>query len=477
VAVKDLREWIQRVEELGELRRIEGAHWDLEVGCLTELARRRPDGPALLFDDIPGYPKGYRILTCPVRTPSRVGLTLNLPTSHTTPQLIQALREKVAQWNATAKEFPPQEVEFGPVLDNVHQGAEVDLLEFLAPKWHEKDGGRYIGTGDVVVTRDPDTGTVNLGTYRVMVHDHRSAGLNIEPGRHGRINLEKWHARGEACPVVVVLGVDPLIFRVAAMSLPYGMDEYLYAGAVRGEPVPVIKEPITGLPIPADSEIVIAGWCRPGVVRMEGPFGEALGYYASKARPEPVLEVEAIYHRNDPILLGSPPGRPPNESSYFYALMESAMLHNALVEAGVPDVRGVWAPEGMTRQILVVSIKQRYPGHARQAALLASQLPVGGAYGGRYVIVVDEDIDPTNTQEVLWALATRSDPATGIDIQRRTRGSGLDPMIRRPMPREALHNSRAIIEACKPFEWLNEFAEPIEFSPELMERVQQRWPL
>ncbi|MBI2916725.1 MAG: UbiD family decarboxylase [Chloroflexi bacterium] len=462
---------------MGELRRVSGAHWDLEIGYLTEAARQKPDGPALLFDDIPGYPRGYRVLTCPVRTPSRVGLTLGLPTNYSTKQLIQVLREKVADWNATFQQFAAQQVEFGPVLDNVHQGADVDLLEFPAPKWHQKDGGRYIGTGDTVVTRDPETGAVNLGTYRIMVHDRRSAGLNIEPGRHGRINLEKWHDRGQACPVLAVLGMDPLLFRVAAMPLPYGMDEYLYAGAIQGEPVRVITEPVTGLPMPADAEVVIAGWCRPGVTRMEGPFGEALGYYASKARDEPVLEVEAVYHRNEPILLGSPPSRPPNESSYFYALIESALLHNALTAAGVPDVVAVWAPEGMTRQIMVVSVKQRYPGHARQAAILASQLPAGSAYGGRYVIVVDEDIDPTNTQDVLWALGTRSDPATGIDIQRRTRGSGLDPMVRRPAPRDTLFNSRAIIDACKPFEWKAEFAEPIEFDPELLERVQAKWPI
>ncbi|MBI2918969.1 MAG: UbiD family decarboxylase [Chloroflexi bacterium] len=472
---KDLRDWLQQVEAMGELRSIEGAHWDLEIGALTGLAQRQTDGPALLFDDIPGYPRGYRVLTLPTRSPSRIALTLGLPTTYTINDIIQALREKVGEWMDRSKAFPPQQVESGPIFENVHQGTDVDLLKFPVPRWQEKDGGRYIGTGDVVVTRDPDSGAINLGVYRMMLHDRRSASLNIEPGKHGRLNLEKWHAKGQPCPVAVCLGQDPLLFRVAAMPVPLGVNEYCYTGAVRGEPVEVVNEPVTGLPVPADAEIVIAGWVHPGVEKLEGPFGEALGYYSTEAESEPVLEVEAVYHRNSPILLGSPMDRPPHENSFFAALMDSALLHNALVRAGVPDVKGVWSPEGMTRLILVVSIKQRYPGHARQAGLLLSQMCGGG--GGRYVIVVDDDIDPTNVRDVLWALATRSDPEKGIEIVRRVLTTGLDPMMRRPVSREAYYKTQAVIEACKPFEWMHDFAEPISYSPELLERVQKRWPM
>jgi UbiD family decarboxylase len=144
------------------------------------------------------------------------------------------------------------------------------------------------------------------------------------------------------------------------------------------------------------------------------------------------------------------------------------LLENELAKANVPDVRGVWMSEVGYQQFVIVSIKQRYAGHAKQAGLLVSQMG-RAAHMNRYTIVVDEDIDPTDMQEVLWALCTRSDPERDIDIVRRTRSSPLDPLIRKPA--EAFFNSRAIIDACKPYEWIEEFPQVVKYSPELMAKV------
>lgn len=467
----DLRGWLAKVDEMGELKHADGADWNLEIGAISALNVGKEDSPAVLFDSIRGYPKGYRILTCSTNTRSRLELTFNLPRSSTALKLVESMREKLPEWEKRLKEFPYEVVESGPILENVQSGKEVNLFEFPIPKWHDQDGGRYIGTGDAIITQDPETGEINLGTYRIMVHDERTTALYISPGKHGRIHYEKYHALGKPCPVAMSFGHHPLIFRLAATEVPFGC-EYQFIGAVREEPVKVIKEEITGLPMPADSEIVVVGWVPPNKARVEGPFGEWTGYYASKERAAPIVEVERIYYRNEPILLGSPPNRPPSETTLFSVVKGSAVLWDHLTKSGVPDVKGVWMSEVGHQQFVIVSIKQRYPGHARQTAFLASQNRPA-AYHGRYVIVVDDDIDPSNLQQVMWALCTRSDPEKDIEIIRRAWSTPLDTMIRKPT--NAYFNSRAIIDACKPYEWIEEFPEDIKVGTELVERVKGKW--
>ncbi len=470
----DLRTWIDKVEQVRGLARVDGANWDQEIGCLADLNLKLNKKPSsLLFDNIRDYPPGYRLLSCSLATADHVAITLGLPVGLADLELLRVLRQKLLEWNPTVDRFEPQKVTTGPVPENVHSGDDINMWEFPAPKWHELDGGRYIGTGDAVITRDPDSGDINLGTYRVQVHDKKTLGFYISPGKHGRLHREKWHAAGKPCPVAISFGHHPLYFGVSCIALPHGK-EYRYLGAITGEPVKVIEEEVTGLPVPADSEIVIAGFSPPGKERREGPFGEWTGYYASKERPTPVIEVERVYHRNNPILLGSQNSIPPSDSSYYSDLMRSARLFTELIRAGVPDVVGVWSGfEKMGYYFINVSIKQRYAGHARQAALIAAQARAGGAYHGRYVVVVDDDIDPSNTQEVLWAMCTRVDPATDIEILHRCWSTPLDPTIRKPS--SAYFNSRAIIDACKPFEWINEFPKEIRNSAGLINEVKHKF--
>jgi len=165
---------------------------------------------------------------------------------------------------------------------------------FPTPRWHPLDGGRYIGTGSFDITRDPDDGWVNLGTYRVMVHDARRLGYYISPGKHGRLHRQKYFDRGQPCPVAMVFGSDPLLFLASCTEIPFGVSEYDWVGAIRGEPMQVTRGPGTGLPIPADAEIVVEGHASDQETLTEGPFGEWTGYYASDSRQEPVLTVEAL---------------------------------------------------------------------------------------------------------------------------------------------------------------------------------------
>jgi 4-hydroxy-3-polyprenylbenzoate decarboxylase len=318
------------------------------------------------------------------------------------------------------------------VLEEVSEGEDVNVLKFPTPVWHEKDGGRYIGTGCAVITRDPDSNWVNLGAYRAMVLDEKRVTVLIGAGKQGRLHYEKWWAREGRCPIAISLGHDPLLFALAGLEVPLGLSEYNYAGAIMGRPVDVIAAPKTGLPIPAGSEAVLEGWIYPDQQASEGPFGEWTGYYTGGKRfsTAPVLKVETILHRRNPIILGAPPGKPPHDYSYMKSIMKSAMIHDALVRAGLRGVRGVWAPEcGGGRSFIIVSIKQGFCGQSRQVAAITALCPEA-SYMNRYVVVVDEDVDYMNLEEVIWALCTRVDPATDIEILRKTQGSKVDPMRR-----------------------------------------------
>ena len=470
----DLRVWLSDIRKIGELKDVRGADWNLELGAISELNVKKDLPPALLFDEIAGYPKGHRVLTCSTSSPARLSSILRLPLQRTHKGLVDALRGKPAQWQSDAAKFDPVFVTNGPVLENVQKESKVDVLAFPAPLWHELDGGRYIGTGCSVVTRDLDSDWVNVGTYRVQAIDRSHVALDMVPGKHGRIHYDKHKQAGKRFPVAIVLGGDPLGYLISGIEVPFGMCEWNYIGAILKQPVSVIRGELTGLPFPAASEIVLEGFIEPNDERTEGPFGEFHGYYPGKAGTAPVVTVQRIYFRNQPILMGSPPAKPPNDYSYSKAVMRSALLHDALAAAGVPDVRAVWAHEiGGARMFNVVAIKQRYAGHARQAGHILSQCGVG-AYMSRYSVVVDDDIDPSNLQEVMWAVATRSDPAIDIDIIQRGMGSKNDPMYV-AYAYDAPLSSKAIIDACRPWDHLEDFPAVAEASKALQEKIRAKW--
>ena len=464
----DLRTWLSDVEKLGQLMNVDDAHWNLELSTLTELINERSKTrPAIVFDKIKEYPAGHRVAVNLLSSLQRLALTMGMD-----PKL--APFDFVQQWRKRVKAIQPIEprlVKSSPLFDNVQQGADIDLFKFPVPKWHELDGGRYIGTDDLVVTRDPEENWVNVGTYRIMIHGRDHMGLHMSPGKHGRVHRDKSHADGKPLPIAVSFGHHPINFLVASTDVPYRVNEYAYAGGILGHPHDIVAGPLTGLPIPADSEIAIEGEVAPNDFMPEGPFGEWTGYYASNQPAVPVIRVKAVYHRNDPILCGFPLLKPSSGDNLHFSLMLSALIWNALDEAGVPDVQAVWSHPSGGRFMTVLAIKQRYPGHARQAAMIASQCR-SGAYLGRYVIVVDEDIDITNTEEVIWAISSRSDPVESIEILRRCWSGPLDPRI--PVDKKGF-SSRAIIDATRPYEWRDKFPKSSGASRELKDKVAGDW--
>jgi len=473
VTFESLRDWLTQIEELGELRKIDGATWQEEIGALTDILQHDDKAPAVLFDNIPGFTSGYRVL-CNVFGGKRQNIVFGFPPALSKVELSEAFLRKYR--DAQAGKLPYEWVAQGPVLENILTGDQVNVLKFPTPFWHEGDGGRYIGTGTFAVTMDPDEKWVNAGTYRVMVHDEGSVGLYISPGKHGRIHLDKYTARKEPMPVCIVVGADPLTYQIACSTLPWGVCEFDVIGAYRGHPLRVVKGIHTGLPFPADAEIVLEGYVNPGSSRREGPFGEWTGYFGAPVDNAPAVEVKAIYHRNAPIIMGCPPQRPPGENSRSRAVVRSALIREALEKAGVPDVTAVWAHEvGGSRMLLGVSIRQRYPGHARQAGHVAAQCG-SGAYAGRYIVVVDDDVDVSDLDDLIAAMVFRSDPATSIDVIHAAWSSALDPRIPPEEKRKRNYtNSRAVIDACRPYHWRDQFPKVVLPNAETIRRVRTKF--
>jgi len=467
VTYKDLRGFIDEVAATGTLRRISGADQRYEIGGITEVAAGSAECPALLFDRIKGFPAGFRVFTNATTTPQRAAIALGIDPSLTP---LDALKAWMAK-RKTLRPHKPITVSRAAFLQNSMRSRQVDLGKLPAPYWHRKDGGPYIGSGSIVVMRDPDGGWINASIYRVQVHDKKRVTIQFDhAGRHGAIIAKKYWAKGKSCPVAVVNGEDPRLFIAGFEYLPDGQSEYDFAGAIKGGPIEVMAAPITGLPLPAHAEIILEGELLPEhkVSLPEGPFGEFTGYYASGRRPCPVMSVQAIHHRDDPILLGSPPMKPPR--FHFGLPFRAASIWSNLETVGVTDVVGVW--QHVAQLMTVVALRQRYAGHAKRAGLIAA----ANSYMARLVVIVDDDIDPSNLADVMWAVTTRCEPAEQIDIVRNAWSSALDPRIPSDQKDAGVtSHSKAIIDACRPFAWKDSYPKASALTPTETREIERKW--
>ncbi len=465
---KDLRDWIDELDSADQLRRITGADREEEIGGIVDLHMREMTNPAVLFDDIPGYPQGYRVLANILTSVPRISIAMGHPPNTSEIELVN-------YWRSYMKDQPliaPIEVSTGAIMENVAEGNAIDITKIPTPRWHEHDGGYYIGTACMVITKDPDTDWINYGAYRIQSHDTDTASVMTSKGKHGNIIIRKYHERGEPCPIAVVAGSHPALFMVAGLEMPYGKNEYDCAGGMLGEAVEVIKMPKTGLPVPANAEIAFEGYIHPEDMVDEGPLGEWTGYYAGGANKEPAIRIETFMHRDNPILLGAIPAVPPNDDAFYRGTYRCGAVWNQLEAAGVPEIKGVWAHEaGGSRMWLTVSIKQMYGGHSKQAGLIASQCHAG-AYANRWVIVVDDDIDPANMNDVLWSMCTRCDPREDVTLLHGAWSTHLDPMA---YSRDDPRNSRVVVDACRPFKRRDTFPIVARNSKALDERLHEKF--
>lgn len=470
-----MRDFLGEIGARGLVQEIRGAEAHLEIGSITEIVAFSQRPRALVFDAIPGYAEGRRVATNLYASQRLQAIALGLPDD---------LRgvDLVARWRERARglhRVPPREVADGPVREHVMRGDDVDLLKFPVPFWHEHDGGRFFGTGDLVITRDPEEHWVNLAPYRSQLHDAKTLGLMVSPGHHGYYHLEKFWAAGQDAPVVVVAGQDPDTYAAACMPLPWGESEYEMAGAFREAPIDVIVEPRTGLPIPATAEIAAIGHVPPPdrERREEGPFGECTGFYTGHG-PNLVVHVDEVWYRDAPILQGSPTM---HGTCSLFALgaeiFTSAIVWDSVARE-VPGVAGVYSlyqPCQAGSFFLVVAIKQQYPGHAKQAAL-AALASHGAVFMNKAIVVVDDDVNPADVTDVLFAMTTRCNPAEDVDIVRGIPGTFLDPRIApERRARGDSTTSTMIVDACRPYTMRKDFPRVNVISKELRAQTLAKW--
>lgn len=484
-----LREALALLESRGELARVTGlVDWNRELGTVAREVLKRK-GPALLFTHIAGYEApdavSSQVTTGLLASFRRLALLLGFDDQVPNATLIQYVRQK------NQERLAPIIVDGGPVHDHVKTGSAIDLYEFPVPHWHYLDGGRYINTFAAVVTKDPETGTTNVGVYRGMIGAKDKIPVLLVPSQHWGRHWAKYVKRGEPMPVACVYGWHPIMDFLAGSPLPVGVNEFEVMGAYLGQPVPLVRCKTVDLEVPATAEIVVEGLISPdpATFMLEGPFGEFTGYVSDVPTPRPVIQVTAVTHRDRPIFRGTLEGALPGaagENSHMSALQRAAIAWSLLDQAGVPGIQNVAIHPVTNGTTVIVQIAKAYEGHPKQ---VAAALWSANAALFRYktVIVVDSDIDPTDYEAVDWAMAYRVRPGTDdMVVWPGSFGSPIDPstpLELRSVPElgTGLWN-RLLIDATKTWlyprrpEWGGEkFPPTVESAPEDLRRVQSRW--
>ena len=464
----DLRDYISLCEKAGQLKRIKAeVDWELEISHICKIVEEK-SGPALLFENVKGY--SSPVLTGAFGTTQRLAMILGKD-----PKL--SLVELTKEWvNIAVKDvIRAKEQKEGPIFENIVDGNKIDTFAFPSPKFYELDGGRYFGTAVFMVIQDPETGKINLGTYRMGILDDKTVGVQILKGKTADRIMKKYAKQGKKMPACAIIGGDPLHIFASAATVSGAESGYDVVSSLRGEPVEIVKSQIFGLPIPAAAEIVLEGEIDPTKLRNEGPFGQYTGYYTEeliKPIPKPALDVKRVYYRNKPILWETSVGRPVGDQHMLYAFVRNASLWTDLAKMQIPGIKSVYTmPEASGRFWVVVSVQQIYPGHADQvgAAVIASNT---GSYGVKGVIIVDDDIEADDLPRVWWALGVRYNPARGTQIINRGRSTPLDPAL--GADENKFITSRIILDATIPFDWKVKPTE-IKLSESVMAKVKTRW--
>lgn len=403
----DLRSFLDALDKEGQLLRItDEVMPEPDIAAAANAASRMGgDAPALYFDDIAGF-TGARIAMNVHGSWANHALALGLPKG-------TGIREQVGEFGRRWETFPvaPEWREDPPWAENVLDGDDADVFQVLPLfRLNDGDGGFYIDKASVV-SRDPedpgDSGKQNVGIYRIEVKGRRELALQPVPMHDIAQHLRKAEEAGEDLPVAITIGNDPVITIAAATPMRYDENEYGLAGALRGAPAPIAEAPLTGLPVPWGAEVVIEGVVQGRRREIEGPFGEFTGHY-SGVRAMPVIRIDRISHRTGPIFEQLYLGMPWTEIDHLIAANTSVPLHQQL-KAEFPEVRAVNAmyTHGL---VVIVSTAKRYGGFAKAVGLRVLSTPHGLGYATT-VIVVDEDVDPFDLPQVMWAVSTKMNPA------------------------------------------------------------------
>jgi len=472
---EDLREFIERLEVEGELAKV---RFEVDpILEMTEIVDRivKGGGKAILFEN----PKGYRI---PVfmnafGTERRMKIALEVERfEEIGERLLEILRFKPESLFdglkalgkvKELKNFIPKKVKGGACKEVVME--KPNLLKFPILKCWPKDGGRFI-TLPIVVTRDPETQELNIGMYRMQVFDERTTGMHWQIHKHGALHYRKLKEIGrDKLEVAVAIGVDPAILYSATAPLPENFNEFTFAGFVRRERVKLIECETVDLLVPANSEIVLEGYVKVDELKPEGPFGDHTGYY-TPVEPYPVFHVECITHREDPIYHATVVGKPPMEDAWLGKATERIFL--PIIRFMHPEIVDINLPvESCFHNLAIVSIKKRYPGHAKK--VMFALWSMGMLSLTKVVIVVDHDVNVQDLREVLWAVTTRFDPARDVVIIPDCPVDSLDHATYKPNL-----GGKLGIDATRKWReegYEREWAEVVEMDRDVKVRVDEIW--
>jgi UbiD family decarboxylase len=418
--IKDLREYLQVLESLGDVEHIDRpVSAVLEAAAITRWSteQRRP---APLFDNIERAQPGFRMVGAAGALCSgqnhplaRVALSLGLSHDVTAQELVEHLVE--AHGKAP---IPPKLIsaDSAPCKQNILRGADATLDRFPVPLVHEDDGGRYVNTWGIIVAKTPDGRWTNWSISRIMMIDNRHMTGLFLPQQHIGMIWAEWEKIGEPMPFAVVQGGDPGVPMIGGMPIPAEMDEGTFLGTLYSEPVEVVKCETVDLEVPATAEIVIEGHVSITRDATEGPYAEFHGYALPETSPEPVYTIEAITYRDNPIWPVTSTGRPPDDSQIAPALGVSAEVTALLRNAGLP-ITTSWLLVDTACHWMIITVPRHWrdvmPGTSttefvHRIGELMSINRVGHMCPMSYVL--DDDIDPSNTSDVLWALGTRIHP-------------------------------------------------------------------
>ena len=477
---RDLRGFIKLLEDRGQLRRISASvSADLEI---AEIANRmlQVGGPALLFENVQGaeFPVAINLMG----TVERICWAMNL----NKPEELEDLGKKLA---LLQQPKPPkklsQAIDFGKVLFDVLkakpnrnffpacqqvilEGDEVDLKKIPMIRPYPGDAGQIITLG-LVITKDCETGTPNVGVYRLQLQSHNTMTVHWLSVRGGARHLRKAAQMGKKLEIAIALGVDPLIIMAAATPIPVDLSEWLFAGLYGGSGVQLAKCKTLDLEVPADAEIVLEGTITPGEVLPDGPFGDHMGYYGG-VEDSPLIHFHCMTHRRDPIYLTTFSGRPPKEE----AMMAIALnrIYTPILRQQVSEIRDFFLPmEALSYKAAIISIDKAYPGQARRAALAFWSALPQFTYT-KFVIVVDKEINIRDPRQVVWAISSKVDPVRDVFILPETPFDSLDFASEKV----GLGGRMGIDATTKMYpETDHEWGEPLESDPSMAVKVSQRW--
>lgn len=474
MAYRDLQEFMQKLEEAGELIRIK-TEVDpvLEITEITDRISKEY-GPALLFENVKG--SKFPVLINAFGSYQRMAWALGVNELDDVARDIERFIEvpgggwvekiKKIPMLLEATQFFPRKVRTAPCQEVVK--TDVNLHEIPVLHCWPEDGGRYV-TLPLVFTKDPETGVQNLGMYRLQIFDEKTTGMHWHLHKDGHRIYKKHKAMGKKMEVAVAIGADPATIYASTAPLPPGIDETLFAGFLRKKPVELVQAKTVDLLVPAHAEFVLEGYIDPEEdFRVEGPFGDHTGYYSLKDL-YPIFHVTCVTHKKNPVYNATVVGQPPQEDCYMAKATERIFL--PLMKLIIPEIVDMNMPfEGVFHNCVIISIKKEYPGAARK--VMNSLWGLGQMANAKMIIVVDHDVNVQNVSEVAWKVANNIDARRDLVIV----DGPLDALDHSsPQPN---YGAKLGVDATKKTpmdghtrEWPND----IVMTPEIKELVTRRW--